>query len=163
MGLRSSVWPLSISLAATLEIEFSFSSCRYLDVSVHDVPSIALCIYAIVTGLFPAGFPHSDICGSPAMCALPQLFAACHVLLRLLVPRHPPYALLRLINSSACPMLNCVSSSMKPSVSSHNLPPSAFFHAKPLFEVILFFGSFLSLLKLIFSRTESSSFMRYHS
>ena len=85
---------------------------------------------------------------SPDMCSLPWLFAAYRVLLRLLVPRHPPYALLRLINSSACPMLNCVSSSMKPSVSSHNLPPSAFFHAKPLFEVILFFGSFLSLLKL---------------
>ena len=109
-----------------------------------------------VTEISSAGFPHSDIHGSPDMCSLPWLFAAYRVLLRLLVPRHPPYALLRLINSSACPMLNCVSSSMKPSVSSHNLPPSAFFHAKPLFEVILFFGSFLSLLKLIFSRTESS-------
>ena len=32
-----SVWPLSRSLAATKEIEFSFSSCRYLDVSVHGV------------------------------------------------------------------------------------------------------------------------------
>ena len=163
MARKSSVWPLAISLAATLAIEFSFSSCRYLDVSVHDVPSITLWIHVIVTECFSAGFPHSDICGSSDICSLPQLFAAYHVLLRLLVPRHPPYALLRLINSSACPMLNCVSSSMKPSVSSHNLPPSAFFHAKPLFEVILFFGSFLSLLKLIFSRTESSSFMRYHS
>ena len=35
--LGSSVWPISLSLAATQEIEFSFSSCRYLDVSVHDV------------------------------------------------------------------------------------------------------------------------------
>ena len=33
----SAVWPISISLAATLEIEFSFFSCRYLDVSVHGV------------------------------------------------------------------------------------------------------------------------------
>ena len=96
-----SVWPSSISLAATLEIEFSFSSCRYLDVSVHDVPSITLWIHAIVTELFSAGFPHSDICGSSDICSLPQLFAAYHVLHRLLVPRHPPYALLRLINSSA--------------------------------------------------------------
>ena len=94
---RISVWPLSISLAATLEIEFSFSSCRYLDVSVHDVPSITLWIHAIVTELFSAGFPHSDICGSSDICSLPQLFAAYHVLHRLLVPRHPPYALLRLI------------------------------------------------------------------
>ena len=45
-------------------------------------------------------FPHSDICGSMLICSSPQLFAACHVLLRRLVPRHPPYALLRLIVSS---------------------------------------------------------------
>ena len=31
-----------------------------------------------------------------AICASPQLIAACHVLLRLLMPRHSPYALLRL-------------------------------------------------------------------
>ena len=36
-GLGPSVWPLSFSLAATKEIDFSFSSCRYLDVSVHGV------------------------------------------------------------------------------------------------------------------------------
>ena len=42
-------------------------------------------------------FPHSDICGSKLMCSSPQLFAACHVLLRRLVPRHPPYALRSLI------------------------------------------------------------------
>ena len=44
-----------------------------------------------------AGFPHSDICGSMFICNSPQLFAACHVLLRRLVPRHPPYALSSLI------------------------------------------------------------------
>ena len=43
------------------------------------------------------GFPHSDIHGSILMCSSPWLFAAYHVLLRLLMPRHPPYALLRLI------------------------------------------------------------------
>ena len=36
---RISVWALSISLAATLEIDVSFSSSGYLDVSVHRVPS----------------------------------------------------------------------------------------------------------------------------
>ena len=41
----------------------------------------------------PRGFPHSDICGSMCVCHSPQLFAACHVLLRLLVPRHSPCAL----------------------------------------------------------------------
>ena len=38
-------------------------------------------------------FPHSDICESMDICSSPQLFAAYHVLLRLLVPRHSPYAL----------------------------------------------------------------------
>ena len=39
------------------------------------------------------GFPHSEISGSRAACASLELIAACHVLLRLLAPRHPPYAL----------------------------------------------------------------------
>ena len=38
-------------------------------------------------------FPHSDIHGSLDICSFPWLFAAYHVLLRLLVPRHSPYAL----------------------------------------------------------------------
>src|SRR5580698_2721525 len=40
------------------------------------------------------GFPHSDIHGSTPARGSPWLFAACHVLHRLLVPRHPPNALL---------------------------------------------------------------------
>ena len=39
------------------------------------------------------GLPHSDIAGSQAASASPTLIAGNHVLLRLLVPRHPPYAL----------------------------------------------------------------------
>ena len=47
-----------------------------------------------ISGLFfPDEFPHSDISGSLDMCSSPKLFAAYHVLLRLLVPRHSPYAL----------------------------------------------------------------------
>ena len=42
------------------------------------------------------GFPHSDIRGSMLICSSPRLFAACHVLRRLPMPRHSPYALLRL-------------------------------------------------------------------
>ena len=41
----------------------------------------------------PAGFPHSDISGSKSARDSPKLFAACHVLHRLLAPRHPPRAL----------------------------------------------------------------------
>ena len=61
---RTTVWPLSISLAATLEIDVSFSSSGYLDVSVHRVPFHTLWIGVWMTGVLPAGFPHSDICGS---------------------------------------------------------------------------------------------------
>ena len=90
---RTPVWALSISLAATLKIEFSFSSSGYLDVSVHRVPSVYLWIQYTVTEVCSAGFPHSDICGSMDICSSPQLFAAYHVFHRLLVPRHPPCAL----------------------------------------------------------------------
>ena len=37
---RTSVWALSLSLAATYKIEFSFFSSGYLDVSVHRVPGV---------------------------------------------------------------------------------------------------------------------------
>ena len=80
-----------------MKIDVSFSSCGYLDVSVPHGPSIRLCVHLIVTELSSVGFPHSDIRGSLDICSSPRLFAAYHVLLRLLVPRHPPYALLRLI------------------------------------------------------------------
>ena len=39
------------------------------------------------------GLPHSEISGSKVICTSPKLFAAYHVLHRLHVPRHPPYAL----------------------------------------------------------------------
>ena len=90
---RTPVWPLSLSLAATNKIDVSFSSSGYLDVSVHRVPFRTLWIGVRMTGVLPAGFPHSDICGSRDICSSPQLFAAYHVFLRLLVPRHPPCAL----------------------------------------------------------------------
>ena len=74
----------------------SFSSSGYLDVSVHRVPLHALWIGAWMTGVCPAGFPHSEIHGSRDICSSPWLFAAYHVFLRLSVPRHPPCALFRL-------------------------------------------------------------------
>ena len=40
-----------------------------------------------------SGFPHSEIPGSMDICSSPRLIAACHVLLRLLMPRHSSYAL----------------------------------------------------------------------
>ena len=105
-GLRSEprnaripVWPLPRSLAATCGIDVSFSSSGYLDVSVHRVPLHTLWIGVWMIRVLRTGFPHSDICGSRIICISPQLFAAYHVFLRLLVPRHPPCALLCLISS----------------------------------------------------------------
>ena len=46
---RTPVWALSVSLAATLEIDVSFSSSGYLDVSVHRVPFITLWIHVMMT------------------------------------------------------------------------------------------------------------------
>src|SRR5687768_8937467 len=57
----------------------------------------------------PVGLPHSDISGSTRACRSPKHFAACHVLHRLSVPRHPPSTLsnltikcLDLMRSAAC-------------------------------------------------------------
>ena len=93
---RTLVWALPVSLAATPGIDVSFSSSGYLDVSVHRVPLHTLWIGVWMIRVLRTGFPHSDICGSRIICISPQLFAAYHVFLRLLVPRHPPCALIRL-------------------------------------------------------------------
>ena len=90
---RIPVWALPRSLAATYGITVVFFSSGYLDVSVHRVPLHTLWIGVWIREGFSRGFPHSEICGSQCICHSPQLFAAYHVFLRLLVPRHPPCAL----------------------------------------------------------------------
>src|SRR5207244_7748444 len=54
----------------------------------------ASCTYGFSAG-YPlrGGLPHSEIPGSTIARISPGLFAACHVLHRLSVPRHPPNAL----------------------------------------------------------------------
>ena len=96
MVLLPLVWPLPLSLATTRRISFDFSSSGYLDVSVPRVPHVTLWIHVTFHGSSPWGFPHSEIHGSKLICSSPWLIAACHVLLRLLMPRHSPYALLSL-------------------------------------------------------------------
>ena len=87
------VWALSFSLAATKKIDFSFSSSRYLDVSVPWV-YLHKAMYSLYdTWGFPCEFPHSEIFGSLTMCVYPKLIAAYRVLHRLLEPRHSPYTL----------------------------------------------------------------------
>ena len=90
------VWPTPLSLATTHGISVDFFSSRYLDVSVPGVPRVKLWIHLTLHGSSPCVFPHSEICGSKLICSSPQLIAACHVLHRLLMPRHSPYALVRL-------------------------------------------------------------------
>ena len=57
-------------------------------------PPYTYFIQYTVTESSSARSPHSDICGSSLICSSPQLFAACHVFHRLLVPGHPSCALL---------------------------------------------------------------------
>ena len=78
-----------------------FSSSGYLDVSVHRVPFLTLWIGVRITEVCSVRFPHSEISGSMGICPSPKLFAAYHVFHRLLVPRHPPYALFRLTFSQS--------------------------------------------------------------
>ncbi len=56
-------------------------------------PAYAYLIQRTLTEYCSAGFPHSEISGSMDICSSPQLIAACHVLRRLLMPRHSPCAL----------------------------------------------------------------------
>ena len=75
-----------------------FSSSGYLDVSVHRVPGVWLCIHHTSLEVHSSRFPHSEISGSMDICSSPKLFAAYHVFHRLLVPRHPPCALSSITN-----------------------------------------------------------------
>ena len=68
--LLPSVWPNPRSLATTSGISVD-----------------------VLLEVCSSGFPHSEISGSMLICSSPKLIAACHVLLRLLMPRHSPCAL----------------------------------------------------------------------
>ena len=87
--------------------------------------SPGLCVRPADARIAPGGLSHSDSRGSMAPCASPRIFAACRVLLRRRMPRHPPCALSRLI-----PSLQRLSSSPRMSSPAPRLPagtPSSFF------------------------------------
>ena len=73
------VWALSISIATTLDIDNFFLFLLVL----RCFSSQRLLLNNKVTGLQPAGLPHSDISGSIPVCRSPELFAAYHVFRRL--------------------------------------------------------------------------------
>ena len=82
-------------------------------------PTYAYFVQRTLTEYCSAGFPHSEIPGSKPMCGSPRLIAACHVLLRLSMPRHSPCALISLTSSerTSYPSLPCKhKSSLTPSL-----------------------------------------------
>ena len=107
------VWAFPISLATTFGITGLFSfppgtkMFQFPGFSPHK-----LCIGLWVTALFnAAGFPHSDTPGSLSVYDSPRRFAVFCVLLLLYMPRHPPYALFRLITTYLaylCFYENCI-------------------------------------------------------
>ena len=56
-------------------------------------PSYTYLIQCTMLEYCSSGFPHSEIHGLADICSSPWLIAACHVLRRLLMPRHSPCAL----------------------------------------------------------------------
>ena len=98
--LLLSVWPLPVSLAATSGISFDFSSSAYLDVSVQRVSRRITILFIIRRqSIALTGSPIRKSMDIADICSSPWLIAACHVLLRLLMPRHSPCALVRLTSS----------------------------------------------------------------
>ena len=93
MFLLISHWPDPRSLATTSGISVDFFSSGYLDVSVLRVCFATLCIHVEIPYKY-GGLPHSEIVGSKLIRSSPTLIAAYHVLHRLLIPRHSPYALI---------------------------------------------------------------------
>ena len=96
------------------------------------------------------------------ICSSPQLFAACHVLLRRLMPRHPPYALSSLISRS--PLCSRISV-----LYSRHLPKVFFFSSQIARKNVLFLSlstissfylldtSYLSRASLLYSLSSSLS------
>ena len=59
-------------------------------------PTYAYLIQRTLHRYCPCGLPHSEIRASKDICSYTRLIAACHVLHRLLMPRHSPCALFSL-------------------------------------------------------------------
>ena len=87
------VWAVPISLAATFGISVIYFPPGTEMVHFPGFARSHLCIQWDVIRFGRIGFPHSDIPGSKPACGSPRLIAACHVLHRHLLPRHPPCAL----------------------------------------------------------------------
>ena len=134
------VWPLPRSLATTSGISVDFFSSSYLDVSVQTVPLIYLFIQYMIHELHSCGLLHSEIPGSMCACHSPELIAAYRVLLRLLMPRHPPCALISLTYSR---IMSC-------------------FSTEELFEIVFYPLNFFNWISLISSLLFRYSIFKEH-
>ena len=97
-----SVQTVSRSLAATQEIEYFLSlpqDTKMFQFSWYSF--VQLCIHYTIPAE-AGGFPHSEISGSKLVCSSPKHIGAYPVFHRLLVPRHPPYALNNLTLTIIC-------------------------------------------------------------
>ncbi len=74
------VWAAPVSLAATRGM-ISFPRGTEMFQFPH-LPPERLCVQRPVTGVSPAGLPHSGIDDALPACGPSSLFAACHALLR---------------------------------------------------------------------------------
>ncbi len=85
-------WAGPRSLAATRGISVDFFSSGYLDVSVPRVRLHTLCIQIWILRICGVGCPIRKSPDQSQFADSPRLNADYHVLHRLLLPRHPPYA-----------------------------------------------------------------------
>ena len=83
-----------------------------------------------------SGFPHSEISGSMLICSSPKLIAACHVLHRLLMPRHSPCALYSLTKEIQLVLLNYAGNQQ---VTSQNCNCTHIFSDVPQLNITNFF------------------------
>jgi hypothetical protein len=97
------VWALPFSLATTQGVEVSFLSSGYLDVSVPLLASSCPMYSGMGTRALPrVSFLIRRFPDQRLVSTSPRLIAAAHVLHRLLAPRHPPCALILLIEKNMC-------------------------------------------------------------
>src|SRR5690349_2247920 len=87
-------------------------------------PLSGLYIHPAVTSGLLAGFPHSDITGSMPAHGSPMLFAVYHVLRRLLMPGHPPFAFFRFALSCGDRARPCVMELLRNSTATFHTRPS---------------------------------------
>ena len=97
-------------------------------------PSYGYFIHRTILEYCSSVLPHSEISGSTLICSSPKLIAACHVLHRLLMPRHSPCALISLTFAKRnCTPLRCVRLTANIHSVSFLLP----FQIKPAFDLVI--------------------------